>query len=557
MLGTSGRLGILLMVALLLVMPLLAACGDDGEESTPLPTGTPTQTEPSTPSPTATGQPVPTGTLTIAVALINTDKSMSPFTRSAGDARAYYSMMADYLLHDDPDGSGFIPGLAEEWEIAPDEMSVTFKLRQGVQFHDGWGELTAEDVKFTLEAATDSSISTYQVALTHMAPYLDRIETSGPYEVTIHLNKPLADEVLYYLTPAHNLALAITSKAYYDEVGLVKASQSPIYSGPYRFVEFEMADKLVMEAVENHWRVVPEFKTLVFREVPELITRVAMIETGEADIATVTIEQAQHLQGRGFEIVRVPEAYYLHLALLGQWLPSVETYDPELPWLDKRVREAMNLAINREEIAELFYSGFAVPIAGIFPTPWAEALEPYPYDPDRAEELLLEAGYGDGFKVEMWDLSTSRMSPEMSELMLLVASYWETLGLDLEITPYNVLAVYGNILTRDTSGVVIGFTWPSRGAPFSGYHRSVSYSQHNTFPMYESEESDRLVEGWLAASTMEERDSYEEQITQYVYDEYAYVPVVAVDAVWAIGDAVGDWDPLNVFTYYLEYATHP
>jgi peptide/nickel transport system substrate-binding protein len=280
-----------------------------------------------------------------------------------------------------------------------------------------------------------------------------------------------------------------------------------------------------------------------------------MLETGEADMGSVKPDQAIDLKGKGFDIVSIPREWYLNVALLGQYLPSLETYDPDVPWLDKRVREAMNLAIDREAIAEHLFSGYATPSGTARYTEYGESLEPRPYDPDRAKQLLAEAGYPDGFDFEMWSLASGLM-PDISDVLQAVAGYWQAIGINAEISPLNVMAVYGDIVQRKVSGVAIGNSQETMLKPNAKAFSVWGYSKSSIFPLYESESFDVMVEGYLAANTIEERDSFTEQMVQYLYDEYAFVPLVAADDLWAQGDIVGNWTPVVASYLDLEYVTH-
>ncbi|MBM3133575.1 MAG: hypothetical protein FJZ95_11180, partial [Chloroflexi bacterium] len=332
-------------LSLLLIMVLLStvvlACGGDGddeEQVSPTPTGekpSPTvtsaspspavQTPPPTPSPTKV---VPTGTLTVAVQTIAVRPWIGPFSQGETTEKPYWAPVYDYLVYD-AGRDDFMPGLAQSWKISEDGKSITFKLRQGVQFHDNWGEMTSEDVKFTIDRVLNPDLSECRNCQTNFGAIFDRVETNGPYEVTVYVTKSRAADVLGWMCQSHAHGIGISSKAYYDSAGAQKANEHLIGTGPYTFTGFEVGSKLTLEAGEDHWRVVPQFKTIVFKEVPELTTRVAMLQTGEADIAEVTPEQAAYLKGKGFGITTVPKVRYYSVSLLGQWLPERPTYDPE------------------------------------------------------------------------------------------------------------------------------------------------------------------------------------------------------------------------------------
>ncbi len=184
---TSGiLLGFLVLV--LMAVPLLVAACDNGDDDdvTPAPTVTPTPTPAVSPTPTPT--PVPTGTLTVAMGALSQIEFQS-WSRGIIVNRVYVNAMADYLVYVKHDTHELIPGLATRWEVSEDKKSVRFFLRQGVQFHDGWGELTSEDVKYTLEMAmSDIEGATGSTIGKTIAPLIDRVEAAGPYEVVVYFN---------------------------------------------------------------------------------------------------------------------------------------------------------------------------------------------------------------------------------------------------------------------------------------------------------------------------------------------------------------------------------
>jgi|SaaInl8_200m_RNA_FD_contig_121_75030_length_4038_multi_3_in_0_out_0_3 peptide/nickel transport system substrate-binding protein len=560
---TTNRLVFLITACLLLLLPLLPACGGgDDEDSTPIQSPTQTATPMTTPT-TMTPAPEttipaapakPEGTLTMALQTIAVRPWIGPFSQGENTEKPYWAPIYDYLVFD-AGTDDYIPGLAESWEVVPDGMSITFKLREGVQFHDAWGEMTSEDVKFTIDTLLNPALSECSNCQTNINPVFDRVETNGPYEVTVYSSRARAEDFLGYMCPSHAHGIGISSKAYYEAVGYEEANKHLIGTGPYKFVKFEIGSALEMEAVDDHWRVVPEFEKLIIREVLELTTRVAMMQTGEADIADVSPEQAAFLEGKGFTVVTVPGSKFYSASLLGQWLPDVETYDPDVPWLDERVRKAANLAINREEISQTIFEGYAAPTPMNFHSPWIQDLDPYPYDPDQARQLLAEAGYPDGFDTEIWNLQWSG-SVGLTDLLFAVQGYWQDVGINASINPYNVMAVYGDIVRRNTSGKVMSFIQSQSYAPYGQGPTIWGNSEMATFPMYESEEFDALIEEYFGAFTREERDAAGEKMVNHLYNEYAVVPLVEMDAIWAKGDRVGEWTPTNWNYIDLEYITH-
>ena len=568
MLKGKTRIALFCLLALLLVaLPLLAAaCGDDDDDVTPTPTVSPTPTPTVSPTPTPTPTPVPTGTLTMAMS------RLSPVEFQAWSAltpvnRQYVGPMADYLTYTKHDTHELIPGLATRWEVSEDKKSISFFLREGVQFHDGWGELTSEDVKFTIETAMSYKVEGASPRESDMAknvaPYVDRVETNGPYEIVMHFkDAPWAEFAPHWFSAGKGTSVPITSKKHVEAVGFKEANlNKPIFSGPYKYVDHAEMEYIKLEAVENHWRVVPEYKYLMFKEVPEEMTRVAMFKRGDVDIAEVRPEAASQLaEEEGVSVVAIPDSQSLFLALFGQYLPTVVNYDPDVEWLDIKVRQAMNLAINREEIAEFIFRGYAKPGTTPYPWPWSDELEPYPYDPDRARELLEEAGYAGGFEVELqlWDYPGQAAA--WSEVAQAVAGYWDAIGLDTKIETVLPTAFYLPVLARAAAGLVGTVTAASRFEPWGQDFDRVFNSFTLIMPIYESYELDELVEQRQAATNVEEMDRLARQMSQLVYDEYAVAPLVIADKLFVKNtETVGDWVTIEEQTRLLnwEYITHP
>jgi peptide/nickel transport system substrate-binding protein len=280
-------------------------------------------------------------------------------------------------------GNPMAPNLAESWTVSPDQRAYEFKLREKLTFHNG-DPFTAEDVKF--------SFLRYKSTILHEK--VREVEIVDPYRVRFHLHQPWPDFMTYYGTLA-TAAGWIVPKKYLEQVGDDGFKKHPIGLGPYKFVSHTPGVELVMEAVENYWRKVPHVKRLVFKTVPDATTRMAMLKKGEVDVAYDL--DAAHAE----EVKRDPK---LRLAfsggigitaldfLEGQW-------DPKSPWHDQRVRLAASLAIDRQAISEAETLGASIPTGSLIPREFEFILpiEPHPYDPVKAKQLLAEAGYPNGF----------------------------------------------------------------------------------------------------------------------------------------------------------------
>jgi peptide/nickel transport system substrate-binding protein len=185
-----------------------------------------------------------------------------------------------YALHDalvkPMPGNPMAPSLAQSWRESPDGLTYEFTLRQGVTFHNG-DPFTAEDVKFSLERYRGASANLYKAKIKD-------VEIVNPHVVRIHLKEPWPDFMTFYGTPSTGAGW-IVPKKYVEQVGDDGFKKHPIGAGPYKFVSHTPGIEMVLEAYEGYWRTMPQVKKLIWRVVPDDATRLAMLKTGEADIA--------------------------------------------------------------------------------------------------------------------------------------------------------------------------------------------------------------------------------------------------------------------------------
>src|SRR6266478_5511533 len=417
---------------------------------------------------TAVGQPAvaqqPEGTLTVAVATFGNERWLPHLYPGAEDV--VLKPMMENLLSRDLKTGALSPMLAERWEVLEGGRAWRFYLRKGVQFHNGQGEMTAEDVKFTLEAiARDGSAN----SLGPEFRLIKRMDIEDPYTITIHFEQPyvaFGNKVTQGLFAS---VAFIHSKKYIETVGEEGAERRPVATGPWKFVEHIRGDRIVYEAVENHWRAVPHFKRLVFLKVPEPATRMAMLRAGSVDVIEIGGEYVEELKQVRVRTLTMPNVAWLCVLLGGQW-PSKPTYDPAVPWAlpdaerARKVRLALNLAVDKQAIIQQMLGGLGTPAGTVnfYPTdPWAtEALaKPYPYDPATAKALLVEAGYPKGFAVTM-NLTAWPGRGFLPDVGEAVATYWEKVGLKVKRRPVDRAVFSADFRKRSYAGVALAYAGP-------------------------------------------------------------------------------------------------
>src|SRR5713226_5436397 len=313
----------------------------------------------------------------------------------------YLSLMFDYLVGTTPDGQPSKDGgLAVRWENSPDHKRWTFHLRKGVKFHNG-DDVTADDVKFSLQRATGKRSTTGYAG--PLRTLIQDIETPAPDRVVIVTRDPTLI-IPTYLSRSLSTEGMVLPKKYIEANGDDAFARKPIGTGPYKFVEQVVGSHIKMTAVDNHWRIgMRKNKNVTIKLVPEETSRIALLRRGELDVADVSRERVKELEKEGFPVHMRNEEAVIHM----WWVLGPDGRTP--PTKDKRVREALNLAIDRAEVAQAIFGGYAEPAAIPMGLSWAFKdvgfkVTPdmaYPYDPARAKKLLADAGYSGGFSLDV------------------------------------------------------------------------------------------------------------------------------------------------------------
>ena len=340
-------------------------------------------------------------------------------------------MMVLYALHDallkPMPGNALAPALAESWTVAKDGLSYEFVLRRGVVFHNG-DPFSADDVKFSFERYRGAAAKL-------LKDKVAAVEVVDPFRVRFRLKEPWPDFMTFYATPATGAGWIVPRK-YIEKVGDDGFKKAPIGAGPYKLKVFNPGVELVLDAHDRYWRKTPAVKRLVWKVVPEELTRLAMLKRGEVDVA-------YSLRGALGEEVKRTAGLKL-LATGGnatQWLEfGPLQWDPKSPWSDRRVRLAAALAFDRRAINEAETLGFSKPTGSIIPSAfeYALAISPYPFDPAQARKLLAEAGYPNGFDAGDYACDSSYASVAEA-----IANYLAAVGIRTKVRPMERVAFLG------------------------------------------------------------------------------------------------------------------
>ncbi|TEU16766.1 MAG: ABC transporter substrate-binding protein [Anaerolineales bacterium] len=376
-----SRREVVAAVASILLLLALAACG---------PQATPTSPPPEAPAPAE-----PSGGGTIIVGLQAEPTTLDSAQISDYNShRAAYGMY-DHLLRFKDESTAVEPGLVESWEISDDGLVYTLNLRKGVKFHDGT-DFNAEAVKFNIERQIDPNHPYHDTGEFPYAEFtwgmVDKTEVADEYTVNITLKEIFAPFLNHLaMHPAAMLSPAAIEKHGRD------ISIQPVGTGPFKFASWTPGVEVVLEKNPDYWGEPPQIDRVIYRPVIEDLSRLTELEAGSVNFI-VNIPPDELARLKGDDRFTVVEQAGMHT----WWVAFNHT---RAPFDDKRVRQAMNYAINKQAIVDNILKGTGIlAVNPLPPVVWSytDDVQRYDYNPEKAKELLTEAGYPDGFPCVFW-----------------------------------------------------------------------------------------------------------------------------------------------------------
>ncbi|MDR1649184.1 MAG: ABC transporter substrate-binding protein [Synergistaceae bacterium] len=348
------------------------------------------------------------------------------------------------LVSYSPNGGYLIPTLAESWEIAPDQLTWTFYLREDVKFSDGT-PFTAEDVKFTFERARNTIIKDRVAAI-------DSIEVVNDRTLRIVTKAPTA-----VLLDSIQL-LKIMSKSYTERVGNDEVNLKPMGTGPYVCVEWVKEDHITLEPNKNYWGAAPAISRVRFRPITNAATRTAALLTGEVDlIEDIPVRDVDRMKkADGIDVLDRPGMRLIYLHIDGNREPTPGVTGGVNPMKDARVRRAMSLGIDRETIVRITMNGNGYATGQMLLEGKRGFLKELPvpeYNPEKARELLKEAGWDKGFKVKL-DAPNGRY-PNDAQIAQAIASQLAKIGIEVDLILHPKSTFFDYVRPGDKSSLVM------------------------------------------------------------------------------------------------------
>jgi ABC-type transport system substrate-binding protein len=472
--------------------------------------------------------------------------------------------MIETMLGTASDGTILNDRLLDTWSVSPNGHVWTLNLTKNVPFHKGYGDFTADDVLWTIERGSIEGTSSARAKLirAYFFPETGSQEKVDNHTLKLDIGEPNW-QVLVHMQAPWTGAMGIFSKAQFDDVEADQMALNCVGTGPFEFMEHKQGSFMRLQAVEDHYRKTPNFAELTVWEIPEESTRIANFQTGKLDIMQMSNESMAAIENvSGIQFISQPYGRQLMILVRGQFYSEPrEGYDPDRPWVSadtdpasaewekaRKVREAMSLALDRQSLIDHILGG-----AGSIPPPWGWVTHEgqmkeiadlkYEYNPDRARQLLTEAGYSNGFTM---DFQITPSIPESVTVGEAVLSMWDAVGIKTKATKLPYSTVRPGMVARTMN-------WPELQAYGSKQENILVYpTSINTAANWNSGVEhpfiDAKIQEGLATTDPDARWAVAREISQFIYYNWLHFPIVVVNVTWPVGPKVKPWDFMGAFS---------
>ncbi len=457
-----------------------------------------------------------------------------------------FDRLADIQV-DDQGVSKIVPSLAEKWDISGDGLEYTFYLQKGVKFQNG-NDFTAEDVLYTFERllTVEGGLNTELLdqvkgaaeLMEGTADTLEGVEVVDDYTVKITLKEPFAAFLSCLTAPGLSIYDSEATEAAGDQFGMDPAVT--VGTGPFKFAGWNFNDQLVLVKNDDYWRGAPELPGVVIKIIPDTETQTMMFESGELDLLDldfVTDAADRFLETYPDQIVQGPRVGITYFTM---------NFNKE-PFQDVKVRQAVQMAIDRQAILDALYGGRGQVEHGIYPyglIGFNESQTKISYDPEGAKALLEEAGYGSGFTMEL--AADASASDTVTMALEIIKEQLSEVGIQAEIKNYDEstwletrksgeLGSFMSTWTADFNDPE-NFIYTFFGNEEKTKIRSINYPDQTVMARVSAargivNEDERLAE-------------YQALEEKLIHEDAAWVPMYSRMHLWAVSKRVQNFKPV-------------
>ena len=472
----------------------------------------------------------------IRVALTYDSKTFDPANaQSVSSAQVMnniFSRLIDYKF-----GTAELEGdLSKEWSVTDDGMVYTFVLKEGVQFHKGYGEMTAEDVKYTFDRLLSPDLVASEKSF---YKDIDHVETEGDYTVKIYMKNSNTSFPHILARASSSILSKKASEEFEGEI-----AQNPIGTGPFEFVKWTPQQETVVKAFDDYHKGRAQLDRVIFIPIPDPSTLSSAFRSGNVDIIQVTDPNwyQQFKEDAKYKISQTPA---LNTRFIG-FNVDIEPFD------DIRVRKAMQYGFNKKSLLENVLPGISTPANGPF-APDTFGYEPdvtkYDYNPEKAKELLAEAGYPDGFQTTLYVPNIDRFTIPAQ----VYQSDMKKIGIDLNIQ----IMETSTFLDKAGRGETPVFSLSRGHTPlpirlaYSWFHPD-NKNKGGNYGQYDNPEMTNLIDELRDSLKMDKIDSLLGEIQKLAADEAVYLYIDYEDNIYAMQSHVNGFksDPFRSLRMY-------
>ncbi|MCM3080631.1 ABC transporter substrate-binding protein [Brevibacillus invocatus] len=497
-----------LLFPLLFFALLLAGCTPETAGTAP-----PAPTTPSTPvqSPEATS-PKKTD---LVIGMEADAATMLPVTVQQYITDVQLRNIYDSLIDRDMDGN-FVPVLATEWKNV-DDLTWEFTLKEGIKFHNG-EDFNAEAVKFTIDyILKEENKSFYRSRWTNVkeAKVIDNYKvhfiTTKPFPALL---ERVADDLM------------IMPPKYIAQVGLQEAAKNPVGTGPYKFKKWTRDQSLELVANEEYWRGAPSIKNLTFRYIPEFSARLSSFLSGEIHLVkNLPVDSVETVKGNPNAKVESVGAARINYIVLNNFLDT--------PLKEKKVRQALNYAVNVDEILKTVLNGHGIRMTGPLPTISREyvSIPGYEYNPEKAIQLLKDAGYSDPSQLTLQLDTPNGRYPMDSHVSQAIASQLQKIGINVSVQVNEFITHANKVTQREMKGAYLLGTGPvfdSQGVI------EVLFTKDSPFSGFYHPEVEEQIQKLTVTINPEERQKIFSFLQQKLIEEAAWIPLWQQEDIYAV-----------------------
>ncbi|WP_226526504.1 ABC transporter substrate-binding protein [Metabacillus niabensis] len=450
--------------------------------------------------------------------------SLDPITTTEGETFKVTENIFETLLEYGEQDTTLHPGLAESWEVSDDALTYTLKLRQGVKFHDGT-DFNADAVVFNFNRWMSGNADDFPYYTMfggfkgEEGHVIKEIKALDEYTVEFTLNRPQAPFLKNLAMSPFGIASPTAVEEYGDDF-----RKNPVGTGAFKFVEWKQNDRIVLEKNESYWMEgFPKLNQVIFRVIPENTARLNALTNGEIDLmdGVNNSDEATVTNNDQLQLIERPS---MNVGYLG-----FTTNRP--PFDNKLVRQALNHAIDKQGIIDAFYGGKAEAAKNPMPPSiegYNNEIEDYPYDLEKAKELLAEAGYPDGFDMDLWAMPVARpYMPEGMKVAEVIQASFAEIGVKAEIQSVDWATYLEKAAKGEFDAYMLGWTGDN-GDPDNFLYTLLDKDSigSNNYSYYSNDELHDVLINAQKETEQDKRNELYKQAQEIIHEDAPWVPLV-------------------------------